>query len=112
MEITSTSHGEVTVISLAGELDVSTSPDATAYLSAEVEGGRTNLVIDIGGVTYLSSAGLRAILGATREARSAGGDARLAGAEGDVERVTDMAGFGKIMKIFSTVEEALESYGL
>jgi anti-anti-sigma factor len=111
MEITSTQHGEVTVISLAGKLDVSTSPDATAYLSAEAEGGRTNLVIDLGRVTYLNSTGLRVILDAMRAARSSGGDARLAGAEGNVERVADMAGFAKIMKTFATAKEAVESYG-
>jgi anti-sigma B factor antagonist len=63
------------------------------------------------GVSYLSSAGLRVILGATRQARSKGGDLRLAGAAGDIRRVVDMAGFSKLIKTFPTAAEAVASFG-
>jgi anti-sigma B factor antagonist len=110
MEITSVQRDGVNVVSLAGELGMTASADATAYLTAKIEEGRSNLLIDVSGLTYLSSAGLSAILGAMRDARSAGGDVRLAGAEGDIRRVVDMAGIAQVMKIFGTVDEAIESY--
>lgn len=110
MEMNTEQHGDVTVISLVGELDSTTSPDATTYIEGEIEGGSTTLVLDLTGLTYLSSAGLRVILGAGRAARTAGGDTRLAIAEGNIQKVAEMAGFAKIMKTFLTAEEAVESF--
>jgi anti-anti-sigma factor len=110
MEIKSMQHNGVIVVSVIENLDATTSAQAKAYLSAEIEEGHTNLVIDTSNVTHLSSAGLRVILATMQKARSAGGDVRLAGAAGKIQQVVDMAGFSKIMKTFPTAEEAVTSY--
>lgn len=110
MEITSIQQNNVTVVRIVHDLDAATSAEATAYLGAEIDAGSTNLVMDLSGVTYLSSAGLRVILGAMRNARSRGGDVRLAGAEGNIRRVVDLAGLAEFIKTFPTAEEALASY--
>ena len=111
MEITSVQQNDVTIASVVGDLDAVTSAEATAYLGAEIDAGHAKLVVDMTGVTYLSSAGLRVILGATRQARSGGGDLRLAGAEGDIRRVLDMAGFSTLINTFPTAAEALAGFG-
>jgi anti-sigma B factor antagonist len=110
MELKSIQHNDVTVVSIMDDLDAATSEEATAYLSAEIEGGHTKLVIELGGVTYMSSAGLRVILAAVQKAQEAGGDVRLAGAAGNVRRVLDMAGFFRFIKTFPTAGEAVASY--
>jgi anti-anti-sigma factor len=110
MEIASTQHNKVTVVSVMDNLDATTAAEARAHLGDEIEAGHTNLIIDMSGVTYLSSAGLRVILATMQQARSAGGDVRLAGAVGKIQQVIDMAGFPKIIKTFPTVEEAITSY--
>lgn len=110
MEITSVQQSDVTVTSVVGDLDATTSAEATAFLGVEIDAGHVKLVIDMGGITYLSSAGLRVILGATRQARGSGGDLRLAGAEGDIRRVVEMAGFSKLLKTFPTTTEAVASF--
>jgi len=110
MEIASRQQDDVSVVSVTDNLDATTSAEAKAYLGAEIAKGHTNLVIDVSGVTYLSSAGLRVILATMHQARSAGGDVRLAGAEGNIKRVVDMAGLAKIMKTFDTADTAVASY--
>lgn len=110
MEITSIQHDDVTVVSVTGDLDANSSAGATAYLDAEIEGGHNNLVIDLSGVTYISSAGLRVILGTMQRARSAGGDVRLAGAVGNIRRVVGLSGLATFIKTFPTAEEAVASY--
>ena len=110
MVITSAQQDDVTVISVREYLDATTSEEATAYLSAEIDSGHTRLVMDVIRVTYLSSAGVRVIVGALREARSSGGDVRLAVAEGNVRQVLDLAGLEQIIKIFPTAKEAVASY--
>jgi anti-sigma B factor antagonist len=110
MEITSVQQNGVTVVRIVGDLDAATSAEATAHLAAQIDAGQAKLVIDLAGVTYLSSAGLRVILGATRQARSSGGDLRLAGAAGDIRRVVDMAGFSKLIETFPTAAEAAAGF--
>jgi anti-sigma B factor antagonist len=110
MEITSIQHDDVTVVSVTGDLDANSSAGATAYLDAEIEGGHSNLVVEMSGVTYISSAGLRVILGTMQQARSAGGDVRLAGAAGNIRRVVDLAGFSTFIQIFPTADQAVASY--
>jgi len=110
MEITSVRENDVTVVSVTDDLDGTTSAEATAYLDAELDAGHANLVIDMGGVPYLSSAGLRVILGAMREARRQGGDVRLAGTVGNVRRVLDMSGLARVIETFPTAKEAAASY--
>lgn len=111
MEITSVQQNGITVARIVGDLDAATSAEATAFLAAEINAGHAKLVIDMAGITYLSSAGLRVILGATRQARSSGGDLRMAGAAGDIRRVVDMAGFSSLIEIFATAADAVASFG-
>jgi anti-sigma B factor antagonist len=111
MEITSVQHNDITIASVVGDLDAATSAEATAFLAAAIDAGHAKLVIEMAGVTYLSSAGLRVILGATRQARSSGGDLCLAGAASDIRRVLDMSGFSKLIKTFATAADAVASFG-
>ena len=51
----------VTVVHLKGDLDASTEPEVVAKARELVEQGATRLVIDLDGVRYISSAGVRAL---------------------------------------------------
>jgi anti-sigma B factor antagonist len=110
MEIAVAQHDDVRVVSGIGSLDAATSPQVLTVLEDELEQGSTKMVIDLSDVGYLSSAGLRVILIALRNARSAGGDLRLAGAEGNIQRVLKISGFDTILDSFPTSEEAVASF--
>ena len=110
MEITTLQSGPATVVAIRGSIDGTTAPALAEALAAEVRNGRTRLVADFSGVDYVSSAGLRAVLGAAKDARHAGGDFRLAGVRPDVQRVLDLSGFTGILKLYPGVEAAAGSY--
>ena len=110
MEIMTVQKADVTVVTIMHDMDATTSAETAAYLNAEIDAGHPRLVIDISGVAYLSSAGLRVFLGALRSARSSGGDVRLASAASNVRRVLDMSGFVEFMQTFPTAEEAVASF--
>jgi anti-sigma B factor antagonist len=82
----------------------------TDALAELVKGGRNRMVADFAGVDYISSAGLRALLGAMKDARHAGGDFRLAAIRADVQRVLELSGFMSILKTFPDVDSALGSF--
>ena len=73
--------------------------------------GRLYLALDLGGVEYISSAGLRVILASAKSLKSKDGMLLLANAQGPVKEVFDISGFGSVFSIYDSVEAALEAAG-
>jgi anti-anti-sigma factor len=103
-------RGEVTVVNVTGSVDGITAGDLLERLTSIFEQGRHQLVASLAGVDYTSSAGLRAVLTVMKEARTRGGDLRLAAVRPPVARVLDLAGFSGILKIFDDVDQAVGSF--
>lgn len=110
MEIETVQRAEVAVVSPQGSVDALTARELTDFLQKKIDDGQVKVVLDLSGVGFMSSAGLRAVLIALKEARRRGGDLRLAGAQLGVEKVLKMSGFNMILKSLPTVEEALNDF--
>ena len=110
MEISTLAEEDIVIISASGRIDSLTYELLLAALSDQIHAGAKSLVVDLGGVEYTSSAGLRAILIAQQEARRAGGDLRLAAVQPNVLKVLKLSGFTSIFKIFDTVDAAVSSF--
>jgi anti-sigma B factor antagonist len=63
----------VTVLAARGDLDLATAPRLTARLEAMREHGARRVLVDLSGVEFCDSTGLRALIGAAGEVRAAGG---------------------------------------
>ena len=63
MEIETTRNDSELTVALSGRLDTLTSPDLEEMLDEELE-GMERLIFDLGELEYISSAGLRVLLGA------------------------------------------------
>ena len=100
-----------TIVAVAGSVDAITAPELSRILLGEIANGRANLVVSLIGVEFMSSAGLRTLLGAVKEARSNGGDLRIASANPGVDKVLKMSGFHNIAKVFPSQDEAISSFG-
>jgi anti-sigma B factor antagonist len=100
-----------TILSVTGSVDALTAGDLTNVMLDNLKGKHNNLVVDLGGVEFMSSAGLRAIMIGLKESRQHGGDLRLADAQPGVEKILKMSGFTNILKTFPSVEEAISSFG-
>jgi anti-sigma B factor antagonist len=110
MEIQDKQVDGVTILTLEGSLDALTAASVTEFINGQITQGNINLVVDLSGVDYTSSAGLRVLLGAIKETRSQSGDMRLAGVQPDVLKVLNLSGFTKILKIYDHLDDALASY--
>ena len=110
MEITVLQDGNVTIVSAVGSLDALTAEAFSAALIQEVGQGNPRLVANLAGVDYASSAGLRAILTALKDARSNDGDLRLAEVTPTVNKVLELSGFTSILKVFPDVAAAVASF--
>jgi anti-sigma B factor antagonist len=110
MEISSESFKRADLITVTGRIDSSNAPELEAALSAVTDGGRYNIVLDLSGIEYMSSAGLRAIVGAYRECRNHGGDVRIANPSDRMREVFDLAGLTAIFAIYDDTTAAVGSF--
>jgi anti-sigma B factor antagonist len=109
---TEVQHGsDSTVITVTGSVDALTAPDLAKTLTEQITDGHVNLIVDLVGVEFMSSAGLRTLLGAVKESRSHGGDLRIASTNPGVDKVLKMSGFHTIAKVFASQAEAVSSFG-
>ena len=86
-----------TVIKLEGRLDTTTAPELEKTINDEGEALR-NLVIDFKSVNYISSAGLRVLLGAQKK-MNVQGSMELVNVCEDVMDILEMTGFADILTI-------------
>jgi len=110
MEYSVAQHGSVSVVSVIGSLDALSAPGLTDFLTQQIQTENTRLVADLSALEYTSSAGLRVLLAAVKEARLRGGDVRLAGVTPQVNKVLAMSGFTNILKFYPDVDAAIASY--
>jgi anti-anti-sigma factor len=87
------------VFSPKGRLDGTNAAATEKELMAFLESGEPNVVIDLGAVDYMSSAGLRVLLVAAKAARARAGKVVLAAPRPSVNEVLTMSGFDRIMTL-------------
>jgi anti-sigma B factor antagonist len=109
MNISTRAHGDVTVVAFAGNIDSKTSPEAQQAIDGILAGGARKLVVDFTALDYISSAGLRVLLGTAKRLSGTGGALRLFGLNETVREVFDISGFSTILAVFATEAEALEA---
>ena len=98
----------VRVIAVAGELDIATAPELCARLDDRRAGGHPRLLVDLTGVDFCDSTGLRALLGAAAEVRAHGGRfAIVCPPAGDVARLLDIVGASEWMAIHADSDSGL-----
>ena len=96
MEIKTKAEGNRLTISVAGRVDTVTAPELEAELKF---GDATSVVIDLGDVPYMSSAGLRLLLTAHKTMLGKGGELQIANVQPSVKEVFDITGFSDILNL-------------
>jgi anti-anti-sigma factor len=107
MGIVTRTQNDVTIVAFVGSLDSKTSPEAQQALDGILAGGGRKLLIDFTALDYISSAGLRVLLGAAKRLSGAGSALRLFGLNESVREVFQISGFTTIFAVFATEADAL-----
>jgi anti-sigma B factor antagonist len=108
MQLASRIHRDIMVVTLDGTLDSGTAPTVRADLEKIIFAHR-KILLDLGEMSYMSSAGLRMLLLAYRCARSAGADVALACPPEDLREIMAATGFLEFFTVFDAVEAAVEA---
>jgi anti-anti-sigma factor len=108
MQITHEEKEGVVVVKVIGRLDADTAPAAEDTVKGLLRNGKERLLFDLGGMDYISSAGLRVILMTVKELRAKKGKVVLCGLNAYVKEIFDVSNFSSIIPIAETVEAGLQ----
>jgi len=90
-------HGDVPVVKVAGELDMSTAPDLSDVLDGLV--AEPKVVVDLAELEFIDSTGLSALLGAHRAMQARGGVLELRSPQPMVVSVVETTGLDAVFEI-------------
>ncbi len=98
MNIHKNTSGTAMTLSLEGRLDTTTAPQLEAELKRSLS-GLTELVLDFGGLEYISSAGLRVLLSTQKAMNKQKGTLSIRNVNETVMEVFEVTGFVDILTI-------------
>jgi anti-sigma B factor antagonist len=99
-------------VTLAGRLDARNAQTVKESLLQLVDGGITQLVVDLKEVPYIDSAGLAALVSALKSTRRAEGNIMLSGVQPQARTVFSLTMLDQVFSIHPSIEAALDSLAL
>lgn len=109
MEITITTKDRILVVAINGDIDHHTATLIKERSEKEYTlNGSRDMILDFSDVSFMDSSGIGMIIGRYKNVESNGGRLVVFGASKNVSRIFTMSGLGKIIKVCSTLQEAID----
>jgi anti-sigma B factor antagonist len=110
MDITISELKRVTLVEISGRVDGVNAPELGEALNTSIDAGHSRIVLDLSGVEYMSSAGLREMVAALKRARKGMGDLCLANPSERVREVLELAGLDTVFQVHPSQVKAVGSF--
>lgn len=104
------SHNQISIIKVGGYIDTTTSSELERALDSLLKQGRFLIVVDLGNVDYISSAGWGIFISEIKSIRENGGDLKLVRMVPDVYEIFELLEFHHILDVYDTVDEAINKF--
>jgi anti-anti-sigma factor len=107
VEIGERRDGGILILLPTGRIDNDTSAAFQARLLASLATSGAAVLVDFTGVEYISSAGLRALMMGSRQAKAVKGRLAVADLRPVVKEIFEISRFSLVVQVFDTMAEAL-----
>jgi anti-anti-sigma factor len=109
MELVSKRFADTAVLFPQGRIDHATAEQFKAALAPYLAtaAGRDPVVIDMTGVEYISSVGLRVLMLASKQAKAQGCGLAVCGLQAVVREIFEISRFNLVLQVFPSLREAL-----
>jgi anti-anti-sigma factor len=107
VNIERTQVGDKLVLRVAGRMDAENAAAFESQCEAYIAEGFNSLVMDLGGLTYVSSMGLGAIVKVAKQLRDRGGEVRICCLTGLVRQLFEITRLNHVFPPHESVESAL-----
>jgi anti-sigma B factor antagonist len=109
MNITLTHHDDYAVVAVEGRLTATGVPRLRQTIDEAVAAGRPRVVVDMGGMDFIDSSGIGALIGGLKSTRLAEGDLRIAAVPEAVRRVLKLTNLDRVLREYPTAEAAFDA---
>lgn len=110
-EITTKELRRCDVVRVKGRVNSESAPELKAALDEIMNAGRFKIVLNLGNVTFMSSAGLRQLLDALKTCKRWNrGNLVLANVPANLKEVLDLAGLTELFLIYDDETDAVGSF--
>ncbi|NSW85182.1 MAG: STAS domain-containing protein [Syntrophobacteraceae bacterium] len=109
MEVLERKENDVMILTLKGRLDSNTSDEFGERLLNLIKNGENRLVLDLGDVDYISSAGLRVFIRCVKELKQTQGQLCLCSMKDYIREVFDLSGIASLLVIQPSLDDTLRS---
>jgi|SRR6187200_1695281 anti-sigma B factor antagonist len=100
-------NGEITIVDINGRVDSNTAKSFEERLVGLLQSGHKRVMVDLKHLVYISSAGCRVLLVATKAAQKNGAQLALCNLTAEVMRVFELGGLADFFAIYPSREEGL-----
>ncbi len=108
MEVIEKKQDGICILTLSGRLDANSSEEFREKILQIIEDGAKKVILDCENLNYISSAGLRVVLEATKEIKRHEGKIMLCALQDYIKEVFEIAQFDTFLPIATNVEAALK----
>ena len=109
MEVTTDRKDATLIAAVSGRIDSATAAEFEDVLVAAIGNGDKAMVLDLAALSYISSAGLRAILLIAKRMWKRDAKFAVCALSNTVDETFKLAGFDKIIEIHPSAPEAIEA---
>jgi anti-sigma B factor antagonist len=95
------------IVSVTGEIDLFTAPEFKQRMSAPIDEGRSNLIVDLTHTTFIDSSSLGVLIGAHRRLKLRGGSLVVVCDDEAIAKTFKITGLDGVFTLAPTVEAAL-----
>lgn len=110
MSLTEEAYGNAIVLTASGKINSVNAKEFGERMSRLIEAGCKHLVVDLSEVTFMTSAGFRALLIAGKTAAKTSSEYALCGLNENLHRLFELGGFIDLFPIYSDSETALKKH--
>lgn len=107
MKINVTEQNGASIMALEGRMDATTTAVFELSSRGVLDDGARKVIVDMTALEYISSAGLRGILGMVKSMKAASGTLAFCGLQPMVSEVFRISGFNAILSVYDTLDAAL-----
>lgn len=103
--------GGVAIVRLTGTLDVSTQESAEHFIADLVAAGHRRIAFDCSDLAFVSSAGLRALIGAVKLVKPHGGAIALCAPRPPIRQLIEFSGLKALLSLSDSVDAGRTALG-
>jgi len=99
--------GDTHIVAVTGEIDLFTAPDFKRHVSAPIDEGVSQVIVDLSATTFIDSSSLGVLIGAHRRLKTRGGSLAIVCDSESIAKTFRITGLDGVFTLVASIDDAL-----